>query len=144
MSVTTVSADQIQRINPPGVVDSSQFGFAQGVIAPVDGHYVFVSGQFAGDEQGNLVGETMEAQMKQTFKNLKTVIAGAGAKPEHVVQIRVLIKDHNMSYLEPLHAEIVALFGEENLPASTLIPVPRLALDGMLFEIEATLFVPKS
>lgn len=132
----------IKRINPAGVVDSSVYGFSQGVIAAAKGRYVFASGQFGGDENGNLVGDTMQSQMQQAFKNLKAVITGAGAVPEQVVQIRVLIVDHNESYLEPLHSEISALFAE-HLPASTLIPVPRLALDGMLFEIEATLFMPE-
>jgi enamine deaminase RidA (YjgF/YER057c/UK114 family) len=31
-----------------------------------------------------------------------------------------------------------AIWGDHPAPACTLIPVPRLALDGMLFEIEAT------
>jgi enamine deaminase RidA (YjgF/YER057c/UK114 family) len=38
--------------------------------------------------------------------------------------------------LEPLTAECLEFFGSA-LPAQTLVPVPRLALDGMLFEIEA-------
>lgn len=132
----------IQRVNPAGVVDSSAYGFSQGVVAEATGRYVFVSGQFAGDEEGNIVSDDMVGQIKQTFKNLSSVISGCGAKPEQVVQIRVLIVNHNESYLEPLHREVTALFGE-HLPASTLIPVPRLALDAMLFEIEATLFMPE-
>ena len=137
-----IAADEIKRINPDGVVDASVFGFSQGVLVPAKGNYVFASGQFGGDVNGVLVGETMGAQMKQAFKNLKAVIKASGAKPEHVVQIRVLIVDHNESYVKPLRDEISSLFGND-LPASTLIPVPRLALDGMLFEIEATLFVPE-
>ncbi len=140
MTMANISAEEIQRINPKGVVDSRIFGFSQGVIAPADGHYVFVSGQYAGDENGVLVGDTMAAQMKQSFLNLKRVIEASGAKPGHVTQIRVLVVDHKESYLELFHREVTALFGDE-LPASTLIPVPRLALDGMLFEIEATVFV---
>jgi len=141
LTTLNAQASEIQRLYPQGVVNTEQFGFAQSVVVPAQGHYVFASGQFAGDVNGKLVEGGMEAQMKQTFHNLKTVIEASGTKPEHVVQIRVLIVDHNMGYLEPLHTEISALFGE-HLPASTLIPVPRLALDGMLFEIEATLFVP--
>lgn len=137
------SAAEIKRINPEGVFDSSKFGFSQSVIVPVKGNYIFVSGQFAGDLNGNLVGNNVVEQMKQSFKNLKRVIEASGAKPAHVVQIRILIVDHNESYLELLHQELSQLFGDHH-PASTLIPVQRLALDGMLFEIEATLFIPEN
>lgn len=132
---------QITRINPAGMFDSSVVGFSQVVTAPAEGTAVFVSGQFSGDESGTVLGDDVPAQMRQCFRNLKLAIAAAGAKPEHVVKIVVLIVDHNERFLAPLDAEIKDLFGDA-LPASTLIPVPRLALDAMLFEIEATLFVP--
>ncbi|CAM3839235.1 RidA family protein [Parendozoicomonas haliclonae] len=141
LSVASTATAGIKRINPDNLVDTRQFGFSQIVITPPSGHTVYISGQFAGDEDGNLIGKTVEEQMQQSFKNLKTAIKASGAKPEQVVQIRVLIVDHQMKYLEPLERELSGLFGKK-LPASTLIPVPRLALDGMLFEIEATLFIP--
>ena len=141
MSQAQNFSDGITRLNPEGVVDASAYGFSQAVVVKGPGHYIHISGQFAGDAEGNLVGDTMEAQMKQTFLNLKRVIDASGGKPEHVVFVRVLIVDHEDRYLAPLMEEEANLFGS-NHPASTLIPVPRLALEGMLFEIEATLFVP--
>jgi len=142
MSQAQNFSDGITRLNPEGVVDASAFGFSQAVVTQGRGHYIHISGQFAGDTEGNLVGDTMEAQMKQTFVNLKRVIEASGGKPENVIYVRVLIVDHEDRYLGPLMEEEAKLFGN-NLPASTLIPVPRLALEGMLFEIEATLFVPE-
>jgi enamine deaminase RidA (YjgF/YER057c/UK114 family) len=41
-----------------------------------------------------------------------------------------------MSKLEVLTRNVKAVFGE-TLPAQTLIPVPKLAIDPMLFEVEA-------
>jgi len=122
-------------------VDSRPYGFSQIVLVPANGSTVFVSGQFSGNTQGKVMGETVEEQMAVSFANLRIAIEEAGARPEHVVQIRVLIVNHQEAYLQPLEREARALFGG-HLPASTLIPVPRLALDAMLFEIEATLFVP--
>jgi len=122
-------------------VDSRPYGFSQIVLVPANGSTVFVSGQFSGNTQGKVMGETVEEQMAVSFANLRIAIEEAGARPEHVVQIRVLIVNHQEAYLQPLERESRALFGG-HLPASTLIPVPRLALDAMLFEIEATLFVP--
>jgi enamine deaminase RidA (YjgF/YER057c/UK114 family) len=41
-----------------------------------------------------------------------------------------------MGKLGVLTEAVVALFGDR-LPAQTLVPVPKLAVDGMLFEVEA-------
>lgn len=41
-----------------------------------------------------------------------------------------------MSKLEVLTRTVKEMFGEA-LPAQTLVPVPKLALDPMLFEVEA-------
>ena len=136
-----VFADEIQRMNPPALVDSAKWGFSQVVIVPTSGKTVFLAGQFSGNTEGIVTGDTVEEQMTAAFANLRAAISAAGAQPHHVVQIRVFIVGHREKYLLQVAAEAKALFGDA-LPASTLIPVPRLALDDMLFEIEATLFVP--
>jgi enamine deaminase RidA (YjgF/YER057c/UK114 family) len=141
MSMSNSSASEIKRLNPKGVVNSSQWGFSQAVVAPAEGHYIFVSGQFSGNEQGEIVGSTKEEQIRQTYQNIKTVIEGAGGRVENVVQIRMLINDFSHSDVDLVVKASKALFGE-NQPASTLIPVPSLAIPGMLFELEATVFVP--
>ena len=41
-----------------------------------------------------------------------------------------------MSKLEVLTRSVKEMFGEA-LPAQTLVPVPKLAIDPMLFEVEA-------
>ena len=138
----TVRAETMQRINPETLIDSSAWGFTQVVVTPARGKTVYVSGQYGGDQQGNIVGKTVEEQMSAAFNNLKAAIAASGASPEHAVKITILIVGHREKYLPQLARETQALFGE-TLPASTLIPVPRLALDDMLFEIDATLFVPE-
>jgi enamine deaminase RidA (YjgF/YER057c/UK114 family) len=46
------------------------------------------------------------------------------------------VVDHDMSKLEVLTKTVKDVFGEA-LPAQILIPVPKLAVDGMLFEVEA-------
>ena len=138
----TVSAETMQRINPDTLIDSTAWGFTQVVVTPSKGKTVYLSGQYGGDSQGSITGMTVEEQMTTAFKNLKAAIAASGAGPEHVVKITVLIVGHREKYLPQLARETQALFGD-TLPASTLIPVPRLALDDMLFEIDATLFIPE-
>lgn len=135
-------AGDISRVNPPTLKDTSQYGFSQVVIAPSNARTVYLSGQFSGDVNGEVRGKTMQEQIAYSFENLRLAIEAAGAKPENVVKIQVLIVDHQQAYVSLVQAQIQQLFGD-HLPASTLIPVPRLALDGMRFEIDATLVIPE-
>ena len=64
-------------------------------------------------------------------------LAAAGAGPRDVVKLTVLVVEHSHARLAIFGEELAAAFGGDHRPACTLIPVPRLALDGMLFEIEA-------
>lgn len=56
--------------------------------------------------------------------------------PNQVAKLTVLVVDHDMSKLGVLTENVRAMFGNR-LPAQTLVPVPRLAIDPMLFEVEA-------
>lgn len=135
-----ITSTAINRINPPTLFDSSAFGFSQVVTAPAQSKLVFVSGQFGGDTTGTVISDDTEQQIIQAFANLRAAIDAAGARPEDVLKIVVLIVDHTEDLLGALEREVRSLFGD-HLPASTLIPVPRLALDTMKFEIDATLVV---
>ena len=75
-------------------------------------------------------------QVKQAYTNLRTVLDGVGAKPDQVIKLTIFVVDHDMSKLGVLTQNVQEMFGAA-LPAQTLVPVPKLALDGMLFEVEA-------
>lgn len=121
-------------INPEGLFDPEPFGFSHVNSAPA-GRLVYVAGQGGENRNGELAGG-FEAQLNQAFSNLATALAAAGAEPGHVVKISTFIVDHDEAKLGPLADAVRNLFGQ-SLPTQTLIPVPRLALDGMLFEVEA-------
>ncbi|QFI66498.1 Translation initiation inhibitor [Sinorhizobium alkalisoli] len=78
--------------------------------------------------------------MKQAYANLAAVIAALGARPDQVVKLTVFVVDHDMSKLSVLTENVVRTFGAK-LPAQTLVPVPKLAIDPMLFEVEAVLLL---
>jgi enamine deaminase RidA (YjgF/YER057c/UK114 family) len=59
-----------------------------------------------------------------------------------VAKLTVLIVDHSHARLGIFGAQLQQLWGSSPTPACTLIPVPRLALDGMLFEVEAVAVLP--
>ena len=133
---------EIQRINPVGLYDPSPNGYTHVAIAPPGATIIYIAGQGGEDENGNLVDD-FAAQLKQAFANLRIALTAAGASPEHVVKLTTLVVDHNESKLQQLGAELQAMWGERT-PTQTLIPVPRLALDGMLFEVDAVAVIPNS
>lgn len=133
---------EIQRINPVGLYDPSPNGYTHVAIAPPGATIIYVAGQGGEDEKGNLVGD-FAAQLTQAFANLRIALTAAGAHPEHVVKLTTLVVDHNESKLQQLTAVVQAMWGER-APTQTLIPVPRLALDGMLFEVDAVAVIPNS
>jgi enamine deaminase RidA (YjgF/YER057c/UK114 family) len=133
---------ELQLLNPPGLYDATQNGYSHIAVAPPKSTTVYISGQFGSDENGNLVSDDFEEQLKRAFVNLRIALAAVGARPEDVAKTTVLIVNYSQDKLPPLGAEIAALWGNKP-PANTLIPVPRLALDGMLFEIDAVAVIPE-
>ncbi|MGN7917604.1 MULTISPECIES: RidA family protein [Lysobacter] len=122
--------------NPAGLYDPAPNGYSH--VAEVAGavRWVFVAGQ-GGETADGALADDFQAQVRQAMHNLVIALRSAGASPSDVVKLTVLIVDHSEARLHTFGAELAAAFGSEHRPTCTLIPVPRLALDGMLFEIEA-------
>ncbi|MEH2128082.1 RidA family protein [Nostoc sp.] len=134
---------ELKLVNPPTLYNAPQNGYSHIAVTPSRARTVYISGQFGSDLQGNLVSNEFEKQLIQAFKNLRYALAAVGAQPQDVAKTTVLIVDHNENKLIPLGREIINLWGNKP-PANTLIPVPRLALDGMLFEIDAYAVIPEN
>ncbi|WP_218107949.1 RidA family protein [Nostoc sp. KVJ20] len=96
------------------------------------------------DETGNLVAADFAAQLKQAFANLRAALAAVGATPEEVVKITVLSVDHDAEKQQLISATRNQVWSGDRKPTSTLIPVPRLAVEGLLFEIDAVAAIPNS
>lgn len=131
-----VMTKEIQRINPAELGNPSHHGYTNIVLVPADKTLIYIAGQGGIDKHGKL-GD-FEAQLKQAFANLRTALAAAGATPEQVVKITVLSVDHDARKQKLISAERNMMWSDDLIkPASTLIPVPQLAGDEMLFEIDA-------
>ena len=131
-------------INPPGLYDPRANGYTHVVVAPAPARTVFVAGQGGENAAGQLSADFGE-QLRQAFTNLRIALAGAGASVHDVAKLTVLVVDHTEQRLALFSQASVGrgqavslLWPDGAAPACTLIPVPRLALDGMLIEIEAT------
>jgi enamine deaminase RidA (YjgF/YER057c/UK114 family) len=126
-------------VNPPGLSDPTPNGYSTAVVAPAGGRLAFVSGQGGQDSKGCLSPDFGE-QMAQAYANLSSVLDALGARPHQVVKLTVFVVDHDMSKLGVLTGGVTRVFGAA-LPAQTLVPVPRLAVDGMLFEVDAVVML---
>lgn len=132
---TSIQAARPAIFNPPNLHDPSPNGYSTAVIAPASGRLVFISGQGGQGPTGELAAD-FATQVEQAYANLGAVLDGLGVEPDRVVKLTTYVVDHDMSKLGVLTANVTAMFGA-NLPAQTLVPVPRLAIDPMLFEVEA-------
>ena len=93
------------------------------------------SRQIGEDAEGRKA-ETFEDQLALAFENLDRALRAAGASRATVLKITLLVVGHDQARLAQVSSARRAFFGERR-PASTLIPVPRLAGDWMLFEVDA-------
>jgi 2-iminobutanoate/2-iminopropanoate deaminase len=111
--------------------------FTDAVLA---GGFLHVSGIVAVDGEGRLVGgEDVVAQTRQVFENMRAVLAAAGCGFEDVVKVTVFLTDiDDRARINPVRMEV---FGDAR-PASTLVEVPRLAVEGAKVEIECVAVVP--
>ena len=123
----------ITRLNPDTMPQTLQYGYSQVAVAAAGARLVFVAGQVGRVEAG---ANDFRAQVDRSFDRL-----AAGATPRDVVQITLLIVDHEPEKLAYLVSKRKAFFGDA-APSSVLIPVTELYADGVSFEISAVAALP--
>ncbi|AHG44447.1 endoribonuclease [Rhizobium leguminosarum bv. trifolii CB782] len=126
---------KLQIVNPKNLYDPTPNGYSTAVIVPRQGRLAYISGQGGQDGTGALSPD-FAVQVKQAYANLRTALDALGARPDQVAKLTVFVVDHDMSKLQVLTENVKEMFGAA-LPAQTLIPVPKLAIEPMLFEVEA-------
>ncbi|MBL4740624.1 MAG: RidA family protein [Sneathiella sp.] len=121
--------------NSPDLYDPIENGYSHAIVAKGGSAIAYLAGQGGENKTGELSTEFGD-QVRQAYANLNFSLIAVGAKPDQVTKLTTYVVGYNQSMLEVMTAELIALFGS-HLPAQTLVPVPRLALDGMLFEVDA-------
>ncbi len=122
-----------QQINPWSWQDRA--GFSQAWRVDSAESVIFLAGQAPISADGQLVGAgDFEAQARQTFENIRTVLEQAGATFDDVVKVTVYLTD--MSDLGVL-ARVRDQYLPGAKPASTAVQVSALAQPGMMVEVEA-------
>lgn len=122
-------------INPAGLYDPAPNGYSHAAVAAGAARIAFIAGQGGEDSSGALAPDFAD-QVRQAYANLRVALDAVGARPDQVARITTFVVDYDPSMLEVMTRYVKATFGAAH-PAQTLVPVPRLALDGMLFEVDA-------
>nr|WP_246505099.1 RidA family protein [Microvirga antarctica] len=116
-------------------------GYSNGLMA--EGRLV-VTGGIVGWDVSGVFPDGFVAQARQTFENIRAILAEAGAGPQHIVRLTwyvVDIEDY-LSQLRELGRAYRDIFGA-NYPAMALVQVVRLVEKEALLEIEATAVLPR-
>lgn len=101
---------------------------------------VFVAGQTALDAEGSLVGAgDFNAQFDKAYQNLRVALRASGADFSTLVSLRTYLTraedvEAFVKLRDELHKDV---FPAGDYPPNTLVVVERLAVPGLLIEIEA-------
>ncbi|MFZ4928636.1 RidA family protein [Chryseobacterium sp. Mn2064] len=128
--------------NPKTIFDPTPFAFSHSAtVIETKGKYVFISGQSGGEGLHHVLSNDFRTQVKTSLQNLKTILAEYDLEAKDILKITILIVDHNQEKLKIWTEEASKIWKNDQFPASTLIPVPKLALDNMLIEVDAVAFM---
>lgn len=122
-------------VNPDSLYDPAPNGYSHAVVAEGGSRTAYIAGQ-GGEDSSGALSPVFSDQVRQAYTNLSAALVAVGAKPGQVTKITTYVVDYDQSKLGVMTTHVKNLFGDA-LPAQTLVPVPRLALDGMLFEVDA-------
>ena len=135
-----VNAEEMKTaVNPEHLPNTTQYGYSQATVVAAGAKVIYVAGQIGITDEGP---NDFESQVDRAFENMIAVLEAAGGRVEDVVKITLLIKDYDEEKLKYMVTKRRQVFGK-NPPASTLIPVPRLAFDSLNFEIDAVAVAPE-
>ncbi|MDO3704856.1 RidA family protein [Micromonospora sp. C28SCA-DRY-2] len=133
--------DELTFINPTGLYDPRPNAYSHLAVFPAGWRMILPAGQ-GGETEDGVLSEDFGTQLRQALTNTETVLAAAGATMSDVAKFNLLIVDHDEEKFGVVKQEFGRVWGDRK-PAWTLIPVPALALPGMLVEIDVIAVVPR-
>lgn len=97
---------------------------------------ILLSGQVPLDSKGNLVGNDVEEQTHQIFKNIENILKEYKGTSKDIVKLGIFITDiSKISDFRKVRDQYTNL---QNPPVSSLIEVNKLFRNDVLIEVEAT------
>ncbi len=132
---------EIQLLRPSGLVESPAFSHV--AIVPPSATMVFIGGQNAVDQDGQLVGGAdVAAQTTKVMANLVTALAAAGAGIEDLVSVTVVLVE-GVNVQSAYGAAAPSLATATTPPLVSGLLVSSLGVPGALVEVSAVAAVSR-
>jgi enamine deaminase RidA (YjgF/YER057c/UK114 family) len=115
-------------------------GYANGIVST--GETIFLAGQIGWDVEGK-IADGLANQVGQALSNIVTLLAEAGAEPQHLVRLTWFVTDlrayrDNQLTVGAAYRRVIG----RHFPAMSVIGVSQLVEQAALVEIEATAVLP--
>jgi enamine deaminase RidA (YjgF/YER057c/UK114 family) len=123
--------------NPAGIYDPRPHGYSQLASVPTGSQLVFVAGQ-GGSRTDGILSDDFRTQVGIVFGNIALALKSKNLTMASIAKLTTLVVDYDETKHEILIEESNKIWPDQKFPVNTLIPVQRLALNGMLIEIDAT------
>ncbi len=136
MSTSNIYSQEF--LNPEPLFDPAPYGFSHVAIIPPDTRLIFVAGQGGEENSEGKLSSGFQVQVRHALQNIQYALKSQGLDMNSVVKVTTLVVNHDAEKLQIIVEEFKRIWPNGNFPVNTLIPVPRLALDNMQIEIDAT------
>lgn len=123
--------------NPEGIYDPRPHGYSHLASVPAESLLVFVAGQ-GGSRMDGVLSADFRTQVSIVFENIALALKSKGLTMASIAKLTTLVVDYDEEKYHILIEESTKIWPDLKFPVNTLIPVQRLALNGMLIEIDAT------
>lgn len=136
----------IVKYNPSVLAPPPANKHAHVVMVPAGCAIAYLAGQVAIDGDGNVVGgRDHGAQAEQCFSNIRDTLNELRVGPERVVQMTIIVVDHQDELLDVINGAGERIFGADwPVTATTLIGAQALGHSAFLVEVNAIVALPGS
>jgi len=101
--------------------------------------YLFIAGMVSVDKSGNIIGKNnFDAQVAQTFDNVRAALESAGASWKNIVQFTTYLVDPKLieGFMAFRRREFPGMFAGALYPPNTLLIIDRLVREEFLIEVQ--------
>jgi enamine deaminase RidA (YjgF/YER057c/UK114 family) len=123
--------------NPKSLFDPAPYGFSHVASIPAKTKLIFIAGQGGEENADGALSADFRRQTYHALRNIEAALHAQGLTMQAVVKVTTLVVEHDAAKLQIIIEEFQKMWPDNKFPVNTLIPVPRLALDNMLIEIDA-------
>ncbi|RBQ02550.1 RidA family protein [Pedobacter miscanthi] len=122
--------------NPDGIYDPRPHGYSHVASVPANSQLVYVAGQ-GGSRTDGILSDDFRTQVNIVFENIALALKSKNLTMANIAKLTTLVVDYDEDKHHVLIEESNKIWPDQKFPVNTLIPVQRLALNGMLIEIDA-------